>query len=107
MNMKKLILVAFGIALTTISFAQTTPKKEDEKHLRTDIRDKREDNHAVTKDVTHLNLKDAKVDHRYVKADKRAIHRNATRLKRRGVKHPIVRAKHQIHAQDEAKKYGQ
>jgi hypothetical protein len=107
MYMKKLILMAFGIALTTISFAQTTPKKEDEKHLRTDIRDKRQDNRAVTKDVTRLHLKDAKTDHQSVKSDKTAMHRNVTRLKTRGVKHPVVRAKHQIHSQDEAKKYSQ
>ncbi len=99
------MLLALGVTLATISFAQTTPKKEDEKNLRTDIRAKRDENHQVGKDLGHLNLKDAKEDHRVVKADKKAIHRNASRLKRRGVKHPIVRAKHQIHAQDEAKKY--
>ena len=103
--MKKLLLFLLGATLTTVSFAQTTPKKEDEQHLRTDIRDKREDNQAVTKDVTHLKLKDAKEDHKFVKSDKKDIHRRTTILKRRGVKHPVVRAKHQIHAQDEAKKY--
>jgi hypothetical protein len=103
--MKKIMLLALGVTLATISFAQTTPKKEDEKNLRTDIRAKRADNHQVGKDVGHLNLKDAKGDHRVVKSDKKAIHRNTARLKSRGVKHPIVRAKHQIHAQDEAKKY--
>lgn len=103
--MKKLLLLLLGATLTTVSFAQTTPKKQDERSLRTDIRDKREDNRVVTKDATHLKFKDAKEDHKFVKSDKKDIHRKATRLKRRGVRHPIVRAKHQIHAQDEAKKY--
>ena len=103
--MKKLLLLLLGATFTTVSFAQTTPKKEDEQHLRTDIRDKRNDNHAVTRDMSHLKIKDAKEDHKFVKADKNDIHRRSTRLKERGVRHPVVRAKHQIHAQDEAKKY--
>ena len=103
--MKKMYLLLFAITLTTASFAQTTPKKAEEQHLRTDIRDKRHDNHVVTNDVSHLKLKDAHEDHKMVKSDKRAMHRNASKLKRRGVKHPIVKAKHQIHAQEEAKKY--
>jgi hypothetical protein len=94
-----------GTFLATVSFAQTAPKKVEEKHLRTNIREKREENHEVNKDVSHLNFKAAKADHKDKVAEKNAMHRNATRLKRKGVKHPIVKAKHQIHAQDEAKKY--
>jgi hypothetical protein len=103
--MKKALFLVLGVTLTTLSFAQTTPKKVEEKQLRTDVRDKKQDNHAVTKDVSHLKLKDAKADHRNVVADNHAISRHSTQLKRRGVKHPVSRAKHQIHAQDEAKKY--
>jgi len=103
--MKKALMFLVGIILTTLSFAQTTPKKVEEKQLRTDIRDKKQDKHVVTKDVAHLRLKDAKADHRNVVADNHSISHHSNQLKRRGVKHPISRAKHQIHAQDEAKKY--
>ena len=103
--MKKVSLVILGALFATASFAQTAPKKEEEKHLRTDIREKREENHEVSKDVSHLNFKAAKADHKDKVVEKKAMHRNAKRLKRRGVKHPIVKAKHQIHAQNEAKKY--
>ena len=103
--MKKVLFLVIGALLTTVSFAQTTPKKEDEKHLRTDIREKREDNKEVNKDVAHMNFKAAKADHKDKVADKKAMHHRASRLKNRGVKHPVSRAKHQIHAQDEAKKY--
>jgi hypothetical protein len=103
--MKKALMFLLGTILTTLTFAQTTPKKVEEKQLRTDIRDKRAENKEVTKDVAHLRLKDAKAEHRDVVADKKAIRHHSNQLKRRGVKHPVSRAKHQIHAQDEAKKY--
>jgi hypothetical protein len=103
--MKKLSFVIMGLALTTISFAQTTPKKTEEKQLRNDIREKHEENHEVAKDVAHLNIKKAKADHKDVVTEKKAMHHHSAQLKRRGVKHPVSRAKHQIHAQDEAKKY--
>lgn len=103
--MKKTLFFILGAFLTTAAFAQTETKKQDESHLRTDIREKKEEKHEVAKDVDHLNFKAAKADHKDVVTEKKAIHRHATRLKNRGVKHPINRAKHQIHAQDEAKKY--
>jgi hypothetical protein len=103
--MKKLLFVILGATLTSISFAQTTPKKVEEKQLRHDIRERREENHEVAKDVSHLNLKKAKADHKDVVTEKKAIRHHSAQLKRRGVKHPVSRAKHQIHAQDEAKKY--
>ena len=103
--MKKLLFLLLGAGLTTISFAQTTPKKVEEKELRHDIREKREEKHEVGKDVTHLNIKKAKADHKDVVTEKKAERRHAAQLRRHGVKHPVSRAKHQIHAQDEAKKY--
>ena len=105
--MKKSIILAAGLMLTIGAFAQTTPrqedKKEDSKALRDDIKEKRKDNKEVAKDVTHLKLKEAKKEHREVVADKKAMHRDAKHLKKEhGVKHPIRRAKHQIHEQHEA-----
>lgn len=103
--MKKIIFLILGAALTTVSVAQTTPKKVEEKRLRHDIREKREENHEVGKDLTHLKFKKAQADHKDVVTEKNAMDRHAAQLRKRGVKHPIARAKHQIHAQDEAKKY--
>ncbi len=103
--MKKSIFLILGIAITTASIAQTTPKKEEEKHLRNDIREKREENHEVAKDVSHLKFKNARADHKDAMTEKKAMHRDASKLRRRGVKHPITRARHQIHAQDEAKEH--
>jgi hypothetical protein len=103
--MKKVLLFILGAALTTLTYAQTTPKKAEESDLRSDVRAKSEENHAVSKDVTHLKLKDARADHRNVVTTKKVIRRRSAQLKSRGVKHPVARAKHQIHAQDEAKKY--
>lgn len=103
--MKKLLFILFGATLTTLTFAQTTPKKVEEKELRHDIREKREEKHEVGKDVTHLKVKKAMADHKDVVTEKKAQNRHAAQLRRRGVKHPVSRAKHQIHAQDEAKKY--
>ncbi|HWK07010.1 MAG TPA: hypothetical protein VNS58_25420 [Puia sp.] len=103
--MKKLLFILLGGTLTSLGFAQTTPKKVEEKELRHDIREKREEKHEVGKDLAHLNIKKARADHKDVVTEKKAEHRHAAQLKRQGVKHPVSRAKHQIHAQDEAKKY--
>jgi hypothetical protein len=102
--MKKVFFFLFGLALTSVAVAQTTEKKEEMKHLKKNVREKREENHEVNKDVTHLNFKAAKADHKDKVAEKRAAHTHADRLKNEGVKHPMAKAKHQIHAQDEAKK---
>ena len=102
--MKKVFFFLLGVALTSVAVAQTTEKKEDMNHLKKNIREKREENHEVNKDVTHLNFKQAKADHKDKVAEKRAVRVHADRLKNEGVKHPVAKAKHQIHAQDEAKK---
>lgn len=103
--MKKLLFILLGVTFTTLTFAQTEPKKVEEQQLRKDVRGKRAENKETAKDASHLKLKDAKADHKNSRVYKKAQKRHATALKRKGVKHPVSRAKHQIHAQDEAKKY--
>ncbi len=103
--MKKLLALFIGVALTHISFAQTTPKKVEESQLRKDVRGKRAEDKETVKDASHLRLKEAKADHKNAVVEKKAMNRHAKHLKKKGVKHPVSRAKHQIHAQDEAKKY--
>jgi hypothetical protein len=103
--MKKLLFILLGVTFTTLTFAQTEPKKVEEKQLRKDIRGKREENKETVKDASRLKLKDAKEEHKDSRVYKKAQKRHATALKRKGVKHPVSRAKHQIHAQDEARKY--
>lgn len=103
--MKKTLILILGVILTHISFAQTTPKKVEEQQLRNDIRGKRAENKETVKDASHLKLKDAAADHKNAKIEAKAAKRHAKHLKKKGVKHPINRAKHQIHAHDEAKKY--
>jgi hypothetical protein len=109
--MKKISFLLVFLTVTVCAFAQSAEKrelvkKEESKNLRHDIRAKRAENHEAVKDASHLRLKEAKTDHQYARADKKAQKVHASRLKRHGVKHPVVRAKHQIRAQDEAKKYG-
>jgi hypothetical protein len=108
--MKKISVLLVCLTLTVCAFSQTAEhkeavKKEESKDLRGDIRAKRTENHLAAKDASRLKLKRASDRRRIARADKAAQNRNAARLKRRGVHHPVARAKHQIHAQDEAKKY--
>ena len=93
------------LVITMGTFAQTPEKKEESKMLRKDIKAKKAENHEMVKDATKLKIHEAKEEHKEAVADKKAIHRHADNLKDMGVHHPVQRAKHQIHAEKEAKKY--
>jgi hypothetical protein len=108
--MKKISFLLVFLTVTVCAFSQSAEKrelvkKEESKNLRHDIRAKRANNHEAVKDAGHLKLKEASTDRKYAMEHKRAQNVHAKRLQHHGVKHPVARAKHQIHAQDEAKKY--
>jgi hypothetical protein len=107
--MKKLIFLLAGIALTTAAMAQAPEKKqeikkEEMKDLHKDVVEKRHDRKEIGKAAAHGRVKKAIVKRKEVRADKRDINYDAKRLERHGVKHPVVKVKHKIRSEKEAKK---
>ncbi len=100
--MMVLLGVLFSIALT----AQTPveKKKEEMKDLKKDVVEKREERKEMGKAITHAKFKKAVNERKDVRAEKRHIKRDAARLEKQGVKHPVAKAKHKIHAEKEEKK---
>ena len=104
-TMKKLFCIIAGLALTIGAMAQTDkPKKEEMKDLRTDVREKQAAKHKVNKDLSHVRLKKAAHDHKDVAVENKDMKADAKRLKKRGVSHPITKAKRQVRVQDDNKK---
>jgi hypothetical protein len=98
--MKKIIFFALGLMLTVGAFAQSTENAE-KKELRKDIRAKRADNKEAAKDASKLKFKKAHEEREDAQAHNKDEHRHADNLKKQGVKHPISKAKHEIHEQHE------
>ena len=103
--MKKItFLIMTGLVLCTGAFAQSKDIKNDKKDLKSTIKDKKEDKHETTKDLTHLKLKSAVKKNKEVGRHRRSIHKQGEHLEAHGVKHPIRTAKDQIKEQKEIKK---
>ena len=100
--MKKLTVMMLATLLTAGAFAQTTPsdKKQDMKDLRKDVRDERQDKRERAKDIKEGDKAAAKAETKDIRADKKDIKSDAKDLKKDGVKHPVRRAKRQIHRQN-------
>ena len=92
-----------GIAITTISMAQTTEtkvaidKKKTENQLKNAIKEKKEEKKEVGNDLKHLKLDKAIKDRKDVRAVRRVEHKKARHLRKmHGVKNPIHKAENQI-----------
>jgi|GEM_PF-2681114 len=105
--MKKSLFIFLGVALASGAFAQTVPQKVKttvhEKQLKGDIREKREDQKEVRKDLSKGKLKKAKADHKEVAEDQAEVNKDAAKLKKDGVAHPKMEAKKAIHNDSKAK----
>src|SRR5215831_17801479 len=100
--MKKLVFLAIAAMLSIGAFAQTpttssSDKKQDMKDLRKDIKDVRKDKKERKEDLKEGDKAGAKEETKDIRADKKDIKADAKDLKKDGVKHPIRRAKRQIH----------
>jgi hypothetical protein len=103
--MKKLVVLILGISLAASGMAQTDPQKKQEmKDLRTDVRERRAASHKVNRDWSHVRVKKAMRDHKAVARENRDIDKDAKRLKRQGVDHPVAKAKRQVRVQDDNRK---
>jgi hypothetical protein len=104
--MKKLAVMMLASLLTAGAFAQTTPtpattdKKQDMKDIRHDIRDERHDKRERAADVKAGDKAAAKAETKDIHADKKDIKADAKDAKADGVKHPVRRARRQIHRQN-------
>jgi len=105
-KMKKAIfLLVCSAALAIGASAQSKDLKEDKKDLKNTVRDKQEEKKDTRKDVGHLKLRSAMKENKEVGKDRRSIHQQGQHLKtEHGVKHPIAKAKHEVHEEKEAKK---
>lgn len=101
--MKKFFAIAFGMALTTVAMAQTTPaktasdKKKVEKQLENTVAAKKDEKHEAATNLSKLKVGAAIQNRKEVRADRRSIHRKAKHLKKvHGVKHPIIDAQDKV-----------
>jgi hypothetical protein len=101
---KTTILLCIAIVLSAGAMAQTADVKNDEKALKSSVKDKKEDRHEAGKDLTHLKVKSAIKERKEVRSHRKSIHKQGEHLEAHGVKHPISKAKHQVKAEKEAKK---
>lgn len=104
--MKKIFFLLIGATLTIGAMAQDSARKAGMKDMRKDIRDVRADKSARAADIAAGNKAAAKAETKDIKADKKDIQSDKKTLQREGVKHPIRRAKKQIHNANVAKKNG-
>jgi hypothetical protein len=104
--MKKFIFVfVFSVSLAIGSSAQSNDVKDDKKDLKNTVRDKQEEKKDTRKDVGHLKMKSAMKENKEVGQDRRSIHQQGKHLKtQHGVKHPVAKAKHEVHEDKEAQK---
>lgn len=103
--MKKLaFLLILGIVFSTAAMAQKNDVKTDQRTLKNSIKDKKQDKHAVGKDITHLRVKSAVRGRKEVRSHRKSIHKQGERLENRGVNDPTEKAKHQVKAEKDAKK---
>ena len=66
--------------------------------------DKKEDKKETRQDLGHLKVKSAMQKNKEVGRHRRSIHKQGEHLENHGVKHPITTAKHEVHAEKQAKK---
>lgn len=103
--MKKIVfLIITGLVLCTGAIAQSKDVKDDKKELKNSIKDKKEDKQETRKDLAHLKIKSAMKKNREVGRHRRSIHKQGEHLEAHGVKHPVMKEKHEIHEEKEAKK---
>lgn len=103
--MKKFaFLIITGLVIGTAAMAQSKEVKNDKKAIKSSIKDKKEDKKETRKDLTHLRIKSAMKENREVGRHRRSIHKQGEHLEAHGVKHPIAKAKHQVHEEKEMKK---
>lgn len=98
--MKTITVLLLATIFTTGVHAQQAPitdKKQDAKEIRADINDVRKDKKERITDLKNGDKNDAKNETKDIKADKKDIRKDAKDLKADGVKHPVRKAKHQIH----------
>ncbi len=97
--MKKSFLLGLFALGSTVMFAQTTPsqKAQDMKEVRTDVRDLKKDEIARRADIKAGDKTAAQDVTPQIKADKKELAVDAKQAKADGVKHPVKRAKRQIH----------
>ncbi len=98
--MKKLLLVAFGAALSLGAMAQT--KTEEKKELREEVSHKRAHRKQMHRDMTHLRLRKAHQQHEKMQDARADEHAEAKHLRARGEEHPTRDAKKTLHKQKEA-----
>lgn len=102
--MKKIVfLVITGLVLCTGAIAQSKDIKNDKKDLKNSIKEKKEDKKETRKDLVHLKIKSAMEENREVGRHRRSIHKQGGHLEAHGVKHPVSKAKHQVHEEKEMK----
>ena len=103
--MKKIAILLFlGVLAGGVVHAQSADVKKDQRVLKNTIKDKKEDNHQVTKDLTHFRMEKAAQHHREVVRHRRSIHKQVAHLEQHGVKDPKDKAKDQLKAEEAAKK---
>jgi hypothetical protein len=101
--MKKFaFLIITGLVIGTGAMAQDV--KKDKKDIKNSVKDKKEDKKETRKDLAHLKIKSAMKENREVGRHRRNIHKQGEHLEAHGVKHPVAKAKHQVHEEKEMKK---
>jgi hypothetical protein len=104
MKMKKIVfLLITGLVLCTGAMAQSKDVKQDKQELKNSIKDKKEDKKETRTDLTHLKIKSAMNKNKEVGRHRRSIHKQGEHLEAHGVKHPVLKAKHEVHEEKEAK----
>ena len=100
------MIVLMGVLFSAVLAAQTPveKKKEEMKDLKKEVVEKREERKEMGKAITHAKFKKAVHERKDVRAGKRDIKKDAARLEKQGVKHPVAKAKHKIRAEKEEKK---
>jgi hypothetical protein len=95
--MKKIFsLIVFTAIVFTVT-AQTTvpPKKTQEKNMRTDVRNLKEERKERNKKIEKGHLKSAHRKQVQINKDRKDMNANKKQLKNKGVKHPVEKAKEQ------------
>ena len=103
--MKKIVfLLITGLVISMGAMAQSKDVKQDKEQLKNSVKDKKEDKKETRQDLGHLKVKSAMKKNKEVGRHRRSIHKQGEHLENHGVKHPITTAKHEVHAEKQAKK---
>src|SRR5665647_185017 len=98
--MKKFaFLIITGLVIGTGAMAQDVKKD-----IKSSIKEKKEDKKETRKDLGHLKIKSAMKENKEVGRHRRSINKQGEHLEAHGVKHPVAKAKHQVHEEKEMKK---